>query len=303
MTVAIVLAAWILEALAVLVLGRRLLTQQRTWQRMFSDKGAGLSPAALDVEQQGFLTRWLSRAGYRTPGAATVFVSLTLLASFIGGLVLFTFFASGGISQGLELLAVMPGAFAAVLAPVVYAGPWFILAMVCALPWTAVSRARRLRVERIEQDLPVVLELLATLSQAGLGFDAALEEILEAQPADRPLTEELRLFQMEVLSGRGRVQCLRRLSRRVDVISLTILVSALLQVEQVGASIADILRRQADDLRGRRRERALALAAALPGKLIFPLVVGFLPGMFVVSLGPAFYQLAQSVERIVRSGH
>lgn len=302
MIVAIVLAAWVLGALAVLVVARRVLTQQRSWQRMFGDKGSGVSPTALDEEHQGFLTRWLSRAGYRTPEAATVFVSLTVLSSCLGALVVFTFYAMSGFAQGLELVHALPGAFAAVVAPVVYAGPWFVLATFCALPWTAVSRARRLRVERIEEDLPVVLEMLATLSQAGLGFDAALEEVLEAQPADRPLTEELRLFQMEILSGRGRVPCLRRLSRRVDVISLTILVSALLQVEQVGAAIADILRRQADDLRGRRRERALALAAGLPAKLIFPMVTCFMPGIFVVSLGPAFHQLVQTVERVVR-GH
>jgi tight adherence protein C len=286
---------------AAFFLAHRVITRQRSWQRMFEDQGPGGGPVVVQEENQGFVTRWLSRAGYRAPGAATVFLSLTLLSSCLGALTVFTLYSGGAVAQGVELLAVLPGAFGAVLAPVVYVGPWFILAVCCALPWITVRRARRLRVEQIEQDLPVFLELLATLAQAGLGFDAALEEILDSQPVDRPLTEEFRLFQAEVLGGRPRVQCLRRLARRVEVISLTILVSALLQVEQVGASVADVLRRQADDLRGRRRERALTLAGSLPGKLIFPLAIGFLPGIFVISLGPTFYQLVQTVERILRS--
>jgi tight adherence protein C len=300
-TIVLVLVVWLLGMLGAFVLAYRVLTHQRTWQRMFEETGPGGGKVLVSEENQGPLTRWLSRAGYRAPGAALVFLSLTLLSSGLGVLMVFTLYAVGAVAQGVELLAILPGAFGAVLAPVVYVGPWFILAVCCALPWIVVSRARRLRVEQIEQDLPVFLELLATLAQAGLGFDAAIEEILDSQPADRPLTEEFRIFQTEILSGRPRIQCLRRLARRVEVISLTILVSALLQVEQVGASVADILRRQADDLRGRRRERALALAATLPGKLIFPLVIGFMPGVFVVTLGPTFYQLIQTVDRVLRS--
>jgi tight adherence protein C len=65
----------------------------------------------------------------------------------------------------------------------------------------------------------------------------------------------------------------------------------LVQAEQLGKGIARCLRQQADDLRSRRRERALAFANALPVKRLFPLVICFLPGLFVWTLGPAFVQL------------
>ena len=58
-----------------------------------------------------------------------------------------------------------------------------------------------------------------------------------------------------------RVQCLRRLGWRVDVMSLTIFISAMVQTVQMEVGVADVLRRQADDLRGRRREQALKTLA------------------------------------------
>ncbi len=72
---------------------------------------------------------------------------------------------------------------------------------------------------------------------------------------------------------------------------LSTFVSALVQAEQMGIGLADVLRRQADDLRGRRREQALLRAQALPVKLVIPLVICFLPGIFVFTLGPALYSI------------
>jgi len=78
-----------------------------------------------------------------------------------------------------------------------------------------------------------------------------------------------------------------------------VFVSALVQAEQIGASIAETLRRQSEDVRDRRRERALLLAQALPVKLFFPLVLCFLPGILLSTLGPALYQLIRVSERFI----
>jgi len=138
--------------------------------------------------------------------------------------------------------------------------------------------------------MPVTLELLATMSESGLGFDSALDKVIESQPDRRPLFEELATFQLEILSGVSRVMCFRRLARRLEVPSMSIFVSALVQAEQVGAGFSHVLRVQADDLRNRRREDANMLAQALHVKLMFPLVICFLPGIFVCTLGPIFMQ-------------
>ena len=139
--------------------------------------------------------------------------------------------------------------------PIAYLAPWTVLLILVLLPWMIVRRSRRQRMEKVEQDLPICLELLATLSEAGLGFDAALARVLDSVMEDRPLGREFRTYQSDLLAGRTRVESLRRVARRLEVSSVTILVSALVQAEQLGSGIAQALRRQADDLRDRRRER------------------------------------------------
>jgi tight adherence protein C len=72
------------------------------------------------------------------------------------------------------------------------------------------------------------------------------------------------------------------------------------QAEQMGSSLAETLRSQSDDLRDRRKMRALLLAQALPVKLTFPLMFCFLPGIFYSTLGPVLAQLTEVVDSILR---
>ena len=79
---------------------------------------------------------------------------------------------------------------------------------------------------------------------------------------------------------------------------MTLLVSSLVQAEQLGMGLANVLRRMAEDMRHRRREKANAFAASLPVKLMLPLIACFLPGVFIWTLGPIFthfFKLADSI--------
>jgi tight adherence protein C len=89
---------------------------------------------------------------------------------------------------------------------------------------------------------------------------------------------------------------------RVNLTSVSIFVSAVIQAEQVGSSLAETLRTQSDDLRDRRKLRALVLAQALPVKLVFPLMVCFLPGIFYSTLGPVLAQLVDVADAVLK-GH
>jgi hypothetical protein len=157
----------------------------------------------------------------------------------------------------------------------VYLAAWMPLLLLSGVPALAVRTARRKRVMSVEQDLPLTLDLLATLAEAGLGLDAAIGRVVDSQPRDRPLFQEFRTFQRDLLAGRSRIEALRHLSRRLEVIWFNIFISAVIQAEQIGAGLAEVLRIQADDLRSRRRERALAFAMAIPVKLL-----GSLGGLF-----------------------
>ncbi|MEZ5980489.1 MAG: type II secretion system F family protein [Planctomycetota bacterium] len=158
---------------------------------------------------------------------------------------------------------------------------------------------RRKRVEDVERELPIVLELLATMSESGVGFDGALDRVLASRERQSPLVSELRTFQTESLAGHGRVACFRRLSARLAVPSVSIFTSALVHAERLGAGYSSVLRTQADDLRKRRRERANTAAQALPVKLVFPLILCFLPGIFVTTLGPAALEFLRMADQFM----
>ena len=206
---------------------------------------------------------------------------------------MYQLYASGVPQQGADLLRSIPGGVGNVMVPFALASPWLMLLMLVGIPALVVRQVRRRRVEQVELDLPLTLDLLNTLAQAGIGFDAALDRIIAAQPADRILVQELRTFQYDNLAGRPRVDSLRRLSRRLRVPSFSTFISAIIQAEQVGAGIAQTLRIQATEFRSRRREKASAAALSVPSKLILPMVIGFLPGVFIALLGPMMYQAMQ----------
>jgi tight adherence protein C len=294
--VVLLAAGWVAM---LLVVWQRIHLRRRSLDRVFAADSQ--QPTGDWLEQQDWLSRWLSVAGYRSPDAVAWFVAATLLSLLVGALTLYALYRWQAVGQSVELLAKVPGGIGDVFTPLVYASPWFVFAAIALLHMAAVRRNRRKRVEQVEADLPLALELLATLSEAGLGFDAALARILESGLADRVLAKELRSFQADLMAGRTRVEAMRRLARRIQLSTVSILVSALVQAEQLGTGIAMVLRRQADDLRERRRERANAFAASLAIKRMFPMVICFLPGLFVWTLGPVFTQLFRMADSLLRS--
>jgi len=283
--------AWLVALVLIALLVRHFAARQQVQRRLFQSDSGDAPPMAAVRATPGFLTKWLAFAGFRRAGAVAGFVAATLVAIGIGGTLGYFAWASGLLATADRAIAEIPGGFENLAHPVVLIAPYLAMLFVAFIPMVFVRRVRRLRVLQVERDLPVTLELLATLAEAGLGFDAALDRILGSNPPDRAFVREFRTFQAEVLAGRPRVECLRRIARRLDVTSVTILVSALVQAEQIGSGIADVLRSQAEDLRQRRREKALEFSMALPVKLLFPLVICFLPGIILFTLGPAFYDL------------
>jgi tight adherence protein C len=250
--------------------------------------------------RDGALARWLASAGYRRPNAQAIFIAATA-AFVIGGTVLSQIYRVVFLRSLLNAIANVPGSAGDILALALEGGPWILFVIAAVAPTLFVRTARRARVRAIEQDLPLALELFATMAEAGLGFDAALARIVRAQGSDRALASEFINFQYDMLAGMSRTQALRQLARRVDVPSLSTFTSALIQAEQVGASMAETLQHQAVDLRQRRRENALLQAQALPVKLVFPLVVGFLPGIFATTLAPVLFQMVQVANSVLSS--
>ena len=293
----LIILVWTAAVVAALfVVFRRLGERQHSLQRLLTDDTAAATDS---LDEQGYVARWLYLAGYRSADAPTWFYAAMLLSLLLAALIVFAAYRMKLVAQGVAMVSEIPGGIGEVFTPVVHCIPWFVGIGVFLLPVGAWDR-RRKRVEQVEQDLPLALELLATLSEAGLSFDSALARIIEAD-WQTGLAGEFRSFQSDLMAGRSRVDALRRLARRMEVSTMTILVSALVQAEQLGTGIAQVIRRQADDLGQRRRERANAFAASLAVKRMFPLVLCFLPGLFVWTLGPVFTQLFKMADAMMRT--
>lgn len=264
-------------------------TRRRVHQRLFDEEPAAetATPRTLPPDR---LTAWLVRAGHRHPHARSLFMLSVAVSACLGVAGALFLARSPVLPSGAMLLFDLPvvGGGAATLLGL---APWVAGLYLIAAPFLVVRARRRKRASAIEEDLPLFLETMATLAEAGFGFDASIAELLETQQGDRPLHDELRLYRLECQTGAGRGVCLQRLEGRIGLPAVTGLVQALLQAEEVGSGLAGILRPQAEDVRQRRRERALARAEALPEKLVVPLLIGFLPGLLVWTLGPAFHQL------------
>ncbi len=263
-------------------------TRQRSRERLlaFEEPGADLATEAAP----NFLSRWLFLAGYRGRDATVIFISASLGTLILGGFLSYAVSRSRLVAELVEGAASMPGGVGDLALPFLYGIPWIVLAFAALCPLVVVRSARRRRVRAVEAELATILEMLATLAEAGLGLDAAIARLIDVHDAPTPLLDELRLYQAELLGGTSRIRGLRRLKERLDMSGVTVFVSALVQAEQAGAALTDVLRRQAEDARQRARQRALIKAEGLPTKLVFPLVICYLPGLFVTTLGPSLMQ-------------
>ncbi|WP_447971751.1 type II secretion system F family protein [Nitrospira sp. M1] len=252
-------------------------------------------------ERRSVIRRWLALSGFRHSAAPLLFLSIMALSTWMALACVFTLYYFHIVDTFTQSVTKLPGSLGWGLGVVVSAMPWIVFCLIGGSPYFVVRGIRQQRVIAVEQDLPLFLDLLSTLAETGMNFDSALAKILNSHPSGRPLTKEFRVFQQEVSLGISRLQCFRRLAQRLSVPSISLFTSAIIQSEQLGASVAHTLRRQANELRHRRQENAMHHAQGLSVKLVFPLVLCFLPGIFLSTLGPTIYQLVQILGGVMGS--
>jgi tight adherence protein C len=149
------------------------------------------------------------------------------------------------------------------------------------------------RQKLVLKTLPDALDLVTTCVEAGLGLDGALARV--AEKSSGPLADELTRMLREVAMGKLRREALTETADRIGVDELTSFVNAIIQAEQLGVGIAQVLRVQSDQMRTRRRQRAEKTAHEAPIKMIFPLVLFIFPAFMLVILGPAVLRIATSL--------
>lgn len=163
------------------------------------------------------------------------------------------------------------------------------------MPWLWLRDRERARKRSIRRDLPYALDLLTLSVEAGLDFTAALARIVRRRP-NTPLSQELGETLRQIQMGVPRADALRDLNERVRMEEIFSVTSALIQADELGASLGPILRVQADTFRVRRAQAAEKQAMEAPVKLLFPLICFFFPATFIVIFGPIFIRYVIGVE-------
>ena len=151
----------------------------------------------------------------------------------------------------------------------------------------------KVRQKQVLRSLADALDLVTTCVEAGLGLDAALARV--AEKSSGPLSGELSRMLREVAMGKLRRDALTEMADRIGVEELSGFINAVIQAEQLGVGISQMLRVQSDQMRTRRRQRAERAAHEAPIKMIFPLVLFVFPAFMLVILGPAVIRIATSL--------
>jgi len=154
------------------------------------------------------------------------------------------------------------------------------------------------RQKEIRKAMPDALDLLTICVEAGLGFDAAMAKVNEKW--DNQLSMAFGRTIREIQLGKLRREALRDMSDRVGIAEMTSFVAAIIQSEQLGVSMARVLRIQSDQMRIKRRQRAEEEARKAPLKMVFPLGLFIFPSLMIVLLTPAAFRLRDSFLPLAR---
>jgi tight adherence protein C len=210
----------------------------------------------------------LDLAGNPYGWSAMQFLGLRLLATLLLG------------GMGVVVLVVSNMAFTrrVLLMGLLAAAGYYLPAL-----WLRSMASRRQR--QITRSMPDALDLLTICVEAGLGFDGAIARV--AEKWNDELSREFTRVLQEIQLGKLRRDALRSMANRIEVTEVSTFVAAIIQAEELGVSIAKVLRIQSEEMRRRRRQRAEELARQAPIKMLPAIAFLIFPAIFVVLLGPA----------------
>jgi tight adherence protein C len=219
------------------------------------------------------------KAGYRSENAPVIFFGIkTFLAALLPAIFFLIKFSI------IKTIAIAPLHFMLFL---------IILALIgFYLPdlWLRNRIARRK--ESVSEGFPDALDLMVVCVEAGTGLDAAIHRVgEEMELSNKVVSEEFKILSLELRAGKDRRDALKNLALRIDLEDINSLVTLLIQTDKFGTSVGQALRVHSDSMRTRRQQRAEEIAAKIPVKMVFPLILFIFPALFVAIIGPAVIRI------------
>lgn len=187
--------------------------------------------------------------------------------------------------------------FLVVIAKSFTAGQVFLYTLIFTLvgffiPQYQLSKKVTKRQKNIRRAMPDALDLLTICVEAGLGFDSALAKVTEKWDTD--LSKAFQRVIQEIQLGKLRREALRDMAESIGITEMTSFVAAVIQSEQLGVSMAKVLRIQADQMRVKRRQMAEEEAHKAPIKMLIPMAFLIFPSLLIVLFVPAVLTVMQS---------
>ena len=234
--------------------------------RQFGDISTRFTPQ----NQLQDITRKLELSGKAGWVDAPMFFALRFVGAVVFGILGITMFALGALKLDLLLEIIISLGFIGL-------GYFF--------PDLWLRQQIQKRQLEIRKAMPDALDLLTICVEAGLGFDAAMSNVAEKWENELSLSFARAIREIQL--GKVRRDALKSMSDRIDLAEMTSFVAAVIQSEQLGVSMAKVLRIQADQMRMRRRQYAEELAHQAPVKMLLPMIGFIFPSIFIVLLTPA----------------
>jgi len=164
----------------------------------------------------------------------------------------------------------------------------FMIIFVNAITNLGLLRKISKRKIEIERELPNAIDLITVTVEAGLSFDSAVDRFIKSTKSNLSFEFETMLKEMRL--GIQKKHALKNISNRCNVSDLSTFLGSIIQADELGVSITNILRIQSKIAREKRRQSAREKSMKAPIKLLFPILFFIFPTIFIILLGPVIIQ-------------
>ncbi|WP_414040069.1 type II secretion system F family protein [Acidithiobacillus sp. M4-SHS-6] len=227
--------------------------------------------------------RQLLQAGYRSRRAPALFIALRI------GL---------GLLLALAALVIIPLAQIKVSGPMLPIVAFIALAIGYLIPKFVLEAQAHGRRDRINGELPFFVDMLALLQGVGLSLEQSLMSVAGAGEAGIPLlASEMQELNKQIAIGRPRIEAMQKLAEMLQDPDFQELVNMLRQIDRFGGEVTQPLREFAERLQEKRHMALRERAGRMNVKMTLVLVLTMLPGLVIITVGPAMLLLVKFMGR------